>query len=168
MIKFWELLPPRNSESLIFISSNEKHKNWNVQSYKFTFCFVWVWNLISHCKGRTPTEGVEEKKKLLRRIYGTKWQESAICWRKLYNEGPHGLYSLPHILSILVKRMMWVVGGEKCIHDFSRIFEGPREQGKHKHVWKDNATSPTRSDIGMWTGLIWLDIRLNEKMFWTW
>jgi len=56
-------LPPFNSEYVIFISSNQEHKNSNVQNYKCTFCFVWVWNLISRCTGRTLIEGVEEEKR---------------------------------------------------------------------------------------------------------
>ena len=75
------------------------------------------------------------------------------------------MYSLPHILSILVMRMMWMVGGEKCIHDFSRISDGPRQQAKHRHVWNDNVTSPTRSNTRMWTGFIWLDKVPNVKIF---
>lgn len=57
--------------------------------------------------------------------------------------------------------MMWVVGGEKYIHDFSQIYEGPRQQGIQRHVWNDNVTSPTREDTIMWTGFIWPKIGPN-------
>jgi hypothetical protein len=54
-----------------------------------------------------------------------------------------------------------VVGGEKYIHDFSQIYEGPRQQGIQRHVWNDNVTSPTREDTIMWTGFIWPKIGPN-------
>lgn len=61
--------------------------------------------------------------------------------------------------------MMWVVGGEKCIHDISQISDGPRQLGRHRCVWIDNVTSPTRYNTRMWTGFIWLGIGLNVKIF---
>lgn len=62
-------------------------------------------------------------------------------------------------------RIMWVVGSEKCIHDFNWISEGPRQQGKYRHVWNDNVTSPTRSDTRMLPEFIWLNMGPNVKIF---
>jgi hypothetical protein len=35
--------------------------------------------------------------KVARRIFGTKGEEAAECWRKLHNEVPHDMYSSPNI-----------------------------------------------------------------------
>jgi hypothetical protein len=33
----------------------------NIQNYAFTCCFVWVWNLNSHPKGRIQNEGFGDR-----------------------------------------------------------------------------------------------------------
>jgi hypothetical protein len=34
---------------------------YRAHSFSFTYCFVWVWNLVSHIKGKTQTEDVWEQ-----------------------------------------------------------------------------------------------------------
>jgi hypothetical protein len=47
--------------------------------------------MVSHVKGRTKIEGLENRK--LRRTYGLKRDEVTGKWRKLHNEELHNLYS---------------------------------------------------------------------------
>ena len=57
-LKYQKHLSPNTSEYFIFLFPLEKHKHSNVQNYKFTCSFILVWNLISHCRGRTQVKGV--------------------------------------------------------------------------------------------------------------
>jgi hypothetical protein len=44
----------------------------------------------------------------LRRIFGPKRDEETGGWRKLHNEGPRNLYSLPSIIRMIKsRRMRW-------------------------------------------------------------
>jgi hypothetical protein len=62
--------------------------------------------LVSDIKGRTQTEGVENK--VLRRIFGPKRDEVTGGWRKLHNEELSDLYSSPSIIRIIKsRRMSW-------------------------------------------------------------
>jgi hypothetical protein len=46
--------------------------------------------------------------RVLRRIFGSKRDEVTVGWRKLHNEGLHGLYSSPSIVrAIKARRMRW-------------------------------------------------------------
>jgi hypothetical protein len=44
--------------------------------------------------------------RLLRRIFGPKWDEIIGGWRKLHNEELHYLYSSPNIIAIIKPRRM--------------------------------------------------------------
>jgi hypothetical protein len=62
--------------------------------------------------------------RVLRRIFGPKREEDA-SWRKLHNDGLHGLYSSPNIVQVIkLRRMRWVEhvhcmgGGKRCLQDF--------------------------------------------------
>jgi hypothetical protein len=39
-----------------FPSPTQKLKDWTIQTYNFTCCSAWVWNLVSHTKGKTKIE----------------------------------------------------------------------------------------------------------------
>ena len=54
----------RSTIFLLVTSVTKECKGRNVPSYTVASFFVWVWNLVSHIKGRTQAEGV------LREIFG--------------------------------------------------------------------------------------------------
>jgi len=41
------------SRIFVFQFAIQKYKNLDVQSYSFTCCFVWVWNLVAYDEGGT-------------------------------------------------------------------------------------------------------------------
>jgi hypothetical protein len=45
--------------------------------------------------------------RVLRRIFGSKWDGVTGGWRKLHNEELHNLYSLPSIIRIIKSRIRW-------------------------------------------------------------
>jgi hypothetical protein len=46
--------------------------------------------------------------RVLKRIFGPKRDEETVCWRKLYNEELHNLYSSPDIIRTIKSRnMIW-------------------------------------------------------------
>jgi 3'-phosphoadenosine 5'-phosphosulfate sulfotransferase len=46
--------------------------------------------------------------RVLRRIFGPKWDEVLVGWRKLRNEELHDLYSSPNIIRITMsRRIRW-------------------------------------------------------------
>ena len=53
----------------------------------------------------TKAEGVENR--VLRRIFGPKWDEIRREWRKLHNEELKDLYSSPNIVRVIKLRMRW-------------------------------------------------------------
>jgi hypothetical protein len=44
--------------------------------------------------------------RVLRRIFGPKWDEETGGWRKLHNEELHNLYSSPSVIRIIKSRRM--------------------------------------------------------------
>jgi hypothetical protein len=74
---------------------------------------------------------------VLRRIFGSKEEEGAECWRKLHNEELHNLYTSPYIIrAIKSKRMRWV-GNVVCIEEMRNVYnilvgkpEGKRPLGR--------------------------------------
>jgi hypothetical protein len=46
--------------------------------------------------------------RVLRRIFGPKWEEVTGDWRRLHNEGPSNLYASPTIIRVIrSRRMRW-------------------------------------------------------------
>jgi hypothetical protein len=70
--------------------------------------------------------------RVLRRIFGSKWDEVTGAWRKLYDEELKDLCSSPNIVrAIKQRRMIWAGhvarvgrGEEKRIQDFGGETEG--------------------------------------------
>jgi len=65
--------------------------------------------------------------KILRKIYGPKRDETTGEWRRLHNEGLHGLYDSPDVVKVMKsRRLRWashVVGGKRRL--YSILVGGP-------------------------------------------
>jgi hypothetical protein len=66
--------------------------------------FLWVWNLVSHAKGKYRLWVFENG--VLRRIFGRKREEEAGGWRSLHYEELHNLYASPNVITVIKSRKM--------------------------------------------------------------
>ena len=83
--------------------------------------------------------------RVLRRIFGPKWDEVTREWRKLHNEELNNLYSSPNTVRVIKsRRMRWVrhvawIGERRGIY---RVLvgkpEGKRPLGRPRRRWEDN------------------------------
>jgi hypothetical protein len=83
--------------------------------------------------------------KVLRRVFGPKWEEVTREWRKLHNEELNDLYSLSNIVRVAKsRRMRWAwhvarMGEDRGVH---RVLvgnpEGKRPLGRPRRKWEDN------------------------------
>jgi hypothetical protein len=83
--------------------------------------------------------------RVLRRVFGNKRDEVTGEWRKLHNEEPIDLYSLPNIVRVVKsRRMRWAghvarMEEERGVH---RVLvgkpEGKRLLGRPRRRWEDN------------------------------
>ena len=83
--------------------------------------------------------------RVLRRIFGPKWDESTEEWRKIYNEELHDLFSSLIIVRVVkLKRIRWArhVTGTGESRDVCRVLvgkpEGKRPLGKPSRIREDN------------------------------
>jgi len=82
--------------------------------------------------------------RVLRRIFGSKWNDVIEEWRKLHNEELNDLYSSPVIVRVIKsRRMIWAghvarMGERRCVY---RILvgkrEGKRSFGRPRRRWED-------------------------------
>jgi hypothetical protein len=104
--------------------------------------------------------------RVLRRVFGLKWDEVTGEWRKLHNEELNDLYNLPNIVRVVKSgRMRWAghvarMGEDRGVH---RVLVGkpPREKGHWRDPDADGRTI-LRWIFGKWegveTGWSWLMI----------
>jgi hypothetical protein len=95
--------------------------------------------------------------RVLRRVFGPKWDEGTGEWRKLHNEEVRDLYCLPNIVRVVKSRRMRLAGHEtrwgegRGVH---RVlvgrFEGKRPLGRPRRRWEDNIKIDFQD---VWTGL---------------
>jgi hypothetical protein len=88
--------------------------------------------------------------RVLRRIFGPKWEEDG-SWRKLHNDELHSLYSSPNIVRVIKLRMIrWAghvarMGEGRCVY---RVLvgrsKGKRPLGRPRRRWEDNI----KTDLG--------------------
>lgn len=89
----------------------------NTQKYKFACCFMWVWNLVSHPKGRTYIKEGCLKTECWGNLFGAKRKEITGGWRKLHKEELNYLtfYQLL-LLLLLLKTVHREVSRWECIY----------------------------------------------------
>jgi len=94
--------------------------------------------------------------RVLRRVFGHKWDEVTGEWRKLHNEELRDLYSLPNIVWVVKSgKMGWAgqvarMGEGRVVH---RVLvgkpEGKRPLGRPRLRWEDNIKIDVR-EVGGW------------------
>ena len=111
--------------------------------YSCVCCFLRTYNLASHIKGSTKTEGFWNS--VLRKKFEHKREEVKGSWRKLHNEEIHNLFSSPDIIIGVKSRRMRRAGKVACVgHKSSALRvlvgkpEGNRLVGKPKNSYKHN------------------------------
>jgi len=100
--------------------------------------------------------------RVLRRVFGSKRDEVTGEWRKLHNEEPRDLYSLPYIVRMVKsRRMRWMghvarMGEERVVHRFLvGKPEAKRILGRPRCKWEDNIKMDLREGggVGDWMEL---------------
>jgi hypothetical protein len=72
--------------------------------------------------------------RVLRRIFGPKWDEATGEWRRLHNEELNDLYSSPNIIRVIKSRRMRWAGHVACMGEKRgsyRILMGDLREGDH-------------------------------------
>jgi hypothetical protein len=112
------------------------------------------------------------KNRVLKRIFGPKWDEMMGEWRKLHNKELHDLYSSPSIIRIIkTRRMRWAghvarMGEKRYAY---RLLVGKPETkrplGRPRHRWVDNITMDL-GEVGLgdvdWIGLAQVRNRFHK------
>jgi hypothetical protein len=99
--------------------------------------------------------------RVLRRIFGPRWDEVTVEWRKLHNEELHSLYSSPDIIrQFKSRRMRWAghvarVGEERKMYKvLMEKPEGKRPLGRPRRRWEYGIRMDLR-EIGL-GGVDWI------------
>jgi hypothetical protein len=94
--------------------------------------------------------------RVLRRIFGPRWDEVTGGWRKVHNEEQHGLYSSPSIIRVIKARRMRWMGHVACIGKVRGTYnilverpEGRRPLGRPRCRWEDNIKMDL-GETGFW------------------
>jgi hypothetical protein len=92
--------------------------------------------------------------RVLRRIFGPKWEEDG-SWRKLHNDELYGLYSSPNIVRVIKSRRMRWTGHVARMGEGRGVYrvlvgrpEGKRPLGRPRRRWEDNIKMDLR-EIGI-------------------
>jgi hypothetical protein len=103
-------------------------------------CGCETWSLTKRLERRLK----EFENRVLRRIFGPKWDEVTREWGKLHNEELNDLYS-PNIFRVITsRRVRWPrhIAGMEDSRDVLRFLvgkpEGKRPLGRSRHRWVDN------------------------------
>jgi hypothetical protein len=93
--------------------------------------------------------------RVLRRVFGPKWDEVTGEWRKLHNEELNDLYSLPNIVRVVQStRMRWAghvahMGEDRGVHMvLVGKPEGNRPLGRPRRRWEDNIKMDLQEVVG--------------------
>jgi hypothetical protein len=126
-----------------FLSSFPLYKNLEIKVYKIIILPVVLhgcetWSVIL----REEYSLKVSENRVLRRIFGPKWEEVAGSWRRLHNEELHNLYTPPHIIRVIKSRTM------KWEEDLTRM--GRMRNAYSILVGKPAGTRPLRRAMHRW------------------
>jgi hypothetical protein len=83
--------------------------------------------------------------RVLRRLFGPKWDEVIGEWRKLHSEELHDLYPSPNIVRVIKSRRMKCVGHVARMGEGKGVYsvlvekpEGKRSLERPRSRWEDN------------------------------
>ena len=110
----------------------------------------------------------------MRRVFGPKRDEVTGEWRKLHNEEPNDLYSLPYIVRMVKsRRMRWAGHVARMGEDrgVNRVLvgtpKGKRPLRRPRRRWEDNIKMDLQELEGvMGTGWSWLRIGTGGGHLW--
>ena len=109
--------------------------------------------------------------RVLRRIFGLKWDEVTGEWRRLHNEELHYLCSSPIITWVIKLRRRWAgqvacMGNRTCIQDIGKENRQKDTLGTSRHRWKNNIKINLHEirRRGAWTKSVWLKIKEDGGM----
>jgi hypothetical protein len=107
--------------------------------------------------------------RVLRKIFGPKREEDG-SWRKLHNNEPHDLYSLPNIVRVIKSRRMRWAGHVARMEEGRGVYrlsvgrpKGKRPVGRPRRRWEDNIKMELR-EIGM-DGANWIELA-QDRVQW--
>jgi len=99
--------------------------------------------------------------KMLRRIFGPKWDEVTGEWRKLHNEEVNDLYFSPNIVRVIKSRRMRWAGHVARVGERRGVYrvlvgkhEGKRPLGRPRRRWEGNIKMDLQEvECGVWTDM---------------
>jgi len=103
--------------------------------------------------------------RVLRRIFGPKWNEVTGKWRKLHNEELNDLYSSPNIFRVIKSRRIRWAGHVARMRERRGVYrvlvgnpEGKRPIGRPRRRWVDNIKvdlQEVECEVMDWIELAW-------------
>jgi hypothetical protein len=108
--------------------------------------------------------------RVLRRIFGPKWEEEG-SWRKLHNDELYSLYSSSNIVKVIKSRKMTWAGHVAPMGEGRGVYrvlvgkpEGKRPLGRPRRRWEDNIKMNLRE---IWIdGANWIRLAQNTVQRW--
>jgi hypothetical protein len=108
------------------------------------------------------------EKRVLKKIFGPKWEELRGGWRNLRNKELHLFYSSPN--SVPMDKSEWIklTGHANLMGEKRNLYvvlvwkpEGKRPLGNPRHIWGDNTkTDPT--EMG-WDDVEWIHLAKERE-----
>jgi hypothetical protein len=123
-------------------------------------------SLVSHIKGRDRLRVFENR--VLRTIFGPKWDEVTGEWRKLHNEELHVLYSSSNIIRQIRSRRIRCAGHVARVGEDRNVYkvlmgktEGKRPLGRPRRIWEDGARMNLRKTV--WASVDWIHLAQDRE-----